>query len=219
MLRTFSDNPTCRHIIFGGCHDAGYLLNLEQFKHNEQKAARISLLETTPAYRGFADLALFKRARFDSVFKSEPLPDSAGSNFTATSNTFVPNTFVPSTFVQQSTQVPNPGILRTTTNQSPRPSVASPSPSTPPSSAATVPPTEANGDSWGMLSRLLNSSSLIIICDVAVPDGNPEYCLELANRYQLPSAKPVAQRTAASPSRQALRLTRRKSTLITTKTK
>jgi hypothetical protein len=46
MLRTFSINPTCRHIIFGGCHDAGYLLNLEQFKHNESKAARITLLES-----------------------------------------------------------------------------------------------------------------------------------------------------------------------------
>ncbi|KAJ4369862.1 hypothetical protein N0V83_005626 [Neocucurbitaria cava] len=77
MLRTFSDNPTCRHIIFGGCHDAGYLLNLEHFKHNPSKAARITLLETTPAYRGFAELSNFTRARFDDVFKTGPLPDYA----------------------------------------------------------------------------------------------------------------------------------------------
>ncbi|CAE7195685.1 hypothetical protein P3342_009939 [Pyrenophora teres f. teres] len=77
MLRTFSDNPTCRHIIFGGCHDAGYLLNLEHFKHDVHKASQITLLETTPAYRGFTDLNNFKRARFDDVFKKEPLPDYA----------------------------------------------------------------------------------------------------------------------------------------------
>jgi len=46
MLRTFCANPTCRHIIFGGCHDTGYLVNLEQFKHNESKAACITLLES-----------------------------------------------------------------------------------------------------------------------------------------------------------------------------
>src|SRR4051794_37516960 len=83
MLRTFSDNPTCQHIVFGGCHDAGYLLNLEHFKHNTAKASRITLLETTPAYRGFAELSNFKRARFDNVFKSEPLPD-----FMPTTTTF-----------------------------------------------------------------------------------------------------------------------------------
>lgn len=77
MLRTFSDNPTCRHIIFAGCHDAGYLLNLEQFKHNTFKAGRFTLLETTTPYPGYEHLSNFKRARFDDVFKSEPLPDYA----------------------------------------------------------------------------------------------------------------------------------------------
>jgi hypothetical protein len=76
MLRTFSDNPTCKHIIFGGCHDAGYLLNLDQYKHNPQKAARITLLESTPAYRGFTDLPNFVRTRFDGVFRTQPLPES-----------------------------------------------------------------------------------------------------------------------------------------------
>jgi hypothetical protein len=75
MLRTFSDNPTCKHIVFGGCHDAGYLLNLDQYKHNPIRAARITLLESTPAYRGFTDLPNFQRARFDNVFKNTPLPD------------------------------------------------------------------------------------------------------------------------------------------------
>lgn len=148
MLRTFSDNPTCRHIVFGGCHDAGYLLNLEQFKHNEAKAARITLLETTPMFRGFAELSHFKRARFDSVFKSEPLPEATPSAFVATTSSFVPS----------SAQAPvqPTALFRATTNPSPRTSVSSPSPHTPPSSVTgpetpgTISSNGTNGDaSWG----------------------------------------------------------------------
>ncbi|KAF2118679.1 hypothetical protein BDV96DRAFT_487270 [Lophiotrema nucula] len=75
MLRTFSDNPTCKHIIFGGCHDQGYLLNLDQYKHDQRKAERITLLETTASARGFAELPNFKKTRFDSVFRYDPLPE------------------------------------------------------------------------------------------------------------------------------------------------
>jgi hypothetical protein len=145
MLRTFSDNPTCRHIIFGGCHDAGYLLNLEQFKHNEHKAARVTLLETTPAFRGFTELAHFKRARFEDVFRSEQLPESMPLPFVNTTNSFIPPA------ASAPTPIHSPGLLRTNTNQSPRPSVSNTSPSTPPSS---VGGTESNGDaSWGTLSH------------------------------------------------------------------
>jgi hypothetical protein len=141
MLRTFSDNPTCRHIIFGGCHDAGYLLNLEQFKHNERKAAGITLLETTPAFRGFAELSHFKHARFESVFRSQPLPESIPLPFVNTTTSYAPAVSAP-------TPTQSPGLLRTNTNQSPRPSVTDTSPSTPPSS---ITGPESNGDgSWGM---------------------------------------------------------------------
>jgi hypothetical protein len=141
MLRTFSDNPTCRHIVFGGCHDAGYLLNLEHFKHNMPKASRITLLETTPAYRGFTDLANFKRARFDDVFKNEPLPDYAPPPI----NGFAQ--MVMQSPVQPTVQP----LLRSMTNKSstsPKTSVASPSPSITPVSAVAA--AELNGDSsWG----------------------------------------------------------------------
>src|SRR5262245_53402541 len=75
MLRTFSNNPTCKHIIFGGCHDAGYLLNLDQYKHTADKAAHITLLESTPAFRGFTNLPNFRRTRFDLVFRNTPVPE------------------------------------------------------------------------------------------------------------------------------------------------
>lgn len=144
MLRTFSDNPTCRHIVFGGCHDAGYLLNLEQFKHNELKAGRITLLETTPAFRGFADLSHFRRARFEQVFKSEPLPESTPSAFAPNANPLVPANAAPA--------VQSPGLLRKTTNPSPKPAVSSPAPETPPLSV-TGPPAETNGGSWATIGK------------------------------------------------------------------
>ena len=141
MLRTFSDNPTCRHIVFGGCHDAGYLLNLEHFKHNMLKASRITLLETTPAYRGFTDLTNFKRARFDDVFKNEALPDYAP----LPSNGFAQMT------MQSPVQPTVQPLFRSITNKSstsPKTSVASLSPSLTP--VSTVAAAELNGDaSWG----------------------------------------------------------------------
>lgn len=144
MLRTFSDNPTCRHIIFGGCHDAGYLLNLDQFKHNEAKASRITLLESTPAYRGFTELPNFKRAKFDDVFRNEPLPESAPA---------VNTTVIAAQSPPPSAQ-PAP-VMRSLTNKTP-PAVAvlpavSPSPSTP---APSVSATESSEDStWASVGK------------------------------------------------------------------
>ncbi|KAF2660893.1 hypothetical protein K491DRAFT_688013 [Lophiostoma macrostomum CBS 122681] len=75
MLRTFSGNPTCKHIVFGGCHDNGYLLDLDQYKHNEARASRITLLQTAATQPGFRSLPNFKKAQFDAVFRPQPLPD------------------------------------------------------------------------------------------------------------------------------------------------
>jgi hypothetical protein len=142
MLRAFSDNLTCRHIIFGGCHDAGYLLNLDQFKHNEQKANRITLLESTPAYRGFVDLPNFRRARFDQVFRTEPLPESAPAV----------NTSFPQSPPTQPAKQQSPGLSRASTMNKTPPILTSasraisPAPSTP-ASSVTEPPTESSEDS------------------------------------------------------------------------
>ncbi|KAI0583435.1 hypothetical protein TUN199_05715 [Pyrenophora tritici-repentis] len=147
MLRTFSDNPTCRHIIFGGCHDAGYLLNLEHFKHDMLKASQITLLETTPAYRGFTDLNNFKRARFHDVFKNEPLPDYAP-----------PINGFGQLAVQSPVQLAvQPPIRSNTNNVSTSPTIisrsaTSPSPSVTPLSSTT--PGESNKDSsWATVGK------------------------------------------------------------------
>ncbi|GME53878.1 c-x8-c-x5-c-x3-h type zinc finger protein [Neofusicoccum parvum] len=74
MMRVFISNIQCKHIIFGGCHDNGYLPNLDTYKHDPSYSSRISLLETTPATAGFTALK-FKTVNFTSVFRPDELPE------------------------------------------------------------------------------------------------------------------------------------------------
>lgn len=139
MLRTFSDNPTCKHIVFGGCHDSGYLLNLEHIKHNIAKASRITLLETIPPHRGFLELINFKRAQFENIFRSEPLPEPAP-----------PMGFPVHSPVQASVQ---PSVSRTTTLKS-SPTPKPRQPASIPSPSVTPAPTESSEDSsWASISK------------------------------------------------------------------
>ncbi|KAF2744461.1 hypothetical protein M011DRAFT_470320 [Sporormia fimetaria CBS 119925] len=71
-LRAFIDNPTCKHIYFGGCHDTGYLVNFEKYKHNEEISKRITLIEATTPH-GLFEALPFDRTRFDAVFRNEEL--------------------------------------------------------------------------------------------------------------------------------------------------
>ncbi|KAJ4340864.1 hypothetical protein N0V87_002218 [Didymella glomerata] len=155
MLRTFSDNPTCRHIIFGGCHDSGYLNNLDQFKHNEAKAGRITLLETTPAYPEFAHLPNFKRAKFDDVFRNEPLPDSAPAPavYTAVAAAQSPPPSAQSPVAMRS--LTNGSMTnKTPPSRSVVPAFVSPSPS-PSTPAPSVSATESSEDSnWASVTKI-----------------------------------------------------------------
>lgn len=195
MLRTFSDNPTCRHIIFGGCHDAGYLLNLDQFKHNEAKASRITLLETTPAHRGFTDLPNFKRVNFDSVFRNEPLPDSAP----------VPAPVNNTTLAAAQSPPPSaqPCITRSSTNKTPPapavlPPAVSPSPSTP---APSITATESSEDSsWANVGKAGNvRTSSVPTAPKAVSKGNApkKYAYFNKEEQRLDEALPARDRTSA----------------------
>ncbi|KAF2455852.1 hypothetical protein BDY21DRAFT_288622, partial [Lineolata rhizophorae] len=73
MFRLFVHNQQCKHIIFGGCHDNGYLPNLDPYKRTEA-ASRISLLETYRVQPGFGALN-FRIISFPDLFRSEPLPE------------------------------------------------------------------------------------------------------------------------------------------------
>jgi len=156
MLRTFSDNPTCRHIIFGGCHDAGYLLNLDQYKHNPAKASRITLLESTPAWRGFLELPNFQRANFDNVFRKHPLPESTHPFSHASVQPPI------------SATSPPPNFSRITTSPSPPLSYPNPPPgfTNPPPGFTNPPPGFADGSS-------VTSSPATTVSSLANPTSEP----------------------------------------------
>lgn len=78
MFRLFVHNTHCKSIVFGGCHDNGYLPNLEPYKRDESVAERMTLLESTPAEWQYRNLG-FPIVRFPNVFRSQPLPDKPAS--------------------------------------------------------------------------------------------------------------------------------------------
>ncbi|KAI9721854.1 MAG: hypothetical protein M1828_004949 [Chrysothrix sp. TS-e1954] len=78
MFRLFASNVHCKQIIFGGCHDNGYLNDLEPIKRNKDIADKMTLLETTPAQWQFKSLG-FPIVRFSSVFRDNDLPSRYGA--------------------------------------------------------------------------------------------------------------------------------------------
>ncbi|KAI1137226.1 hypothetical protein F5Y05DRAFT_388537 [Hypoxylon sp. FL0543] len=77
-LRLMVHNLQCRHIIFGPCHDRGYIVELRPHQLETSISTKISLLETTPASHEFYELT-FRRVKFTDVFRSETLPDGPPS--------------------------------------------------------------------------------------------------------------------------------------------
>ncbi|KAI1460002.1 hypothetical protein F4805DRAFT_419562 [Annulohypoxylon moriforme] len=73
-LRLLVHNLQCKHIIFGPCHDKGYIAELRPYQFDTSISPKLSLLETTIPPRDFQELR-FRRVRFSDVFRSEPLPD------------------------------------------------------------------------------------------------------------------------------------------------
>ncbi|KAL9094470.1 MAG: hypothetical protein Q9165_003320 [Trypethelium subeluteriae] len=74
FFRLFIQNIQCKHIIFGGTHDNGYLPNLDPYKRDALAAKRITLLQFATVQPGFRELN-FPVVRFDSVFRPTGLPD------------------------------------------------------------------------------------------------------------------------------------------------
>ncbi len=57
MLRAVVRNRQVRHVVLGPCHDNGYLPVLRPYNSEPATSQKITLLDTTPAQPGFADLA------------------------------------------------------------------------------------------------------------------------------------------------------------------
>ncbi|TLD26431.1 hypothetical protein PspLS_05264 [Pyricularia sp. CBS 133598] len=69
-LRVMSRLSQCKHVIFGPCHDNGYLPVLEPYKQDPIVGPKLSLLEASPATPGFIRLGL-PRTRFPTLFRPD----------------------------------------------------------------------------------------------------------------------------------------------------
>lgn len=144
-LRLFLPNMQCKHVIFGGCHDNGYLPTLDPYKRDQNTAPRISLLETLPIQPGFKQLG-FKVVQFPTVFRSEPLPDRS----------IVP-TFVPSTVQSNAVAQPNSALSSRTNSFATSGVSIDPSPTPAQAAASTLPktttPNPSDNSSWASVGK------------------------------------------------------------------
>lgn len=78
QLGLFVSNIQCKHIMLGVAHDNGYVPTLDPYKTNMTTASRISLLRPIYAGREFQNLP-FEIVQFDSIFRTEELPNDRPS--------------------------------------------------------------------------------------------------------------------------------------------
>lgn len=76
IFEQFIENPTCRHILFGACHDNGYVRLLEKYAADSAVTERVTLLYSFETGREFTGLP-FKSTKMDAVFRTQPLNGSA----------------------------------------------------------------------------------------------------------------------------------------------
>ncbi|KAK3940250.1 hypothetical protein QBC46DRAFT_385688 [Diplogelasinospora grovesii] len=72
IFKQFVENPTCRHVIFGACHDNGYVRLLEEYAVDNAVAERVTLVHSFDIGKEFASLK-FKSTKMDGVFHGKPL--------------------------------------------------------------------------------------------------------------------------------------------------
>jgi hypothetical protein len=69
VFEQFVRNPTCRHVIFGACHDNGYVRVLEKYEKNAV-AERVTLLHSFDTGREFGSLK-FQSTKMETIFRTE----------------------------------------------------------------------------------------------------------------------------------------------------
>ncbi|KAM0334997.1 hypothetical protein ACHAQA_000031 [Verticillium albo-atrum] len=73
LLQLFFENPSCCHIIFGACHDNGYVRTLEKVVASEEAKDRLTLLHSFHVGREFGPLNIKKSTTMGAIFRTEPL--------------------------------------------------------------------------------------------------------------------------------------------------
>ena len=137
MLDHFHRTIQCKKIFFVGCHDNGYLNDLQQYTSpSTTDDHRIVLVETTPAQPSFRSLLPFPVIQFNSVFRSTSLHlgDSSPSPKTATcsparelsiedTSSVVPQTAKPELRKASPPSIMPPSAIPTTSTTSPGPTM------------------------------------------------------------------------------------------------
>lgn len=75
VLEHFKENPCCKHIVLGGCHDNGYVCDLDIIKSEGSLQDRITLLKSFQTGRQYSDLP-FKSIHLPSLFRTQALSAS-----------------------------------------------------------------------------------------------------------------------------------------------
>ncbi|KAI9735182.1 MAG: hypothetical protein M1834_001772 [Cirrosporium novae-zelandiae] len=71
----FLGAPQCKHIIFGACHDNGYVRKLEGFARDPDTCARLTLIGSFETGREFASLP-FRSTKLGSIFRTTTVLDA-----------------------------------------------------------------------------------------------------------------------------------------------
>lgn len=79
VLEHFKENPCCMHIVLGGCHDNGYVCDLDIIKSEGSLHDRITLLKSFQTGRQYSDLP-FKSVRLPSLFRTQAFSASVPLN-------------------------------------------------------------------------------------------------------------------------------------------
>ncbi|KAL5379282.1 hypothetical protein DPSP01_008555 [Paraphaeosphaeria sporulosa] len=69
VLQHFQENPCCKHIVLGSCHDNGYVCHLDVIRSEGSLRDRITLLKSFQTGRQYGDLP-FKSIRLPSLFRT-----------------------------------------------------------------------------------------------------------------------------------------------------
>ncbi|WAO91234.1 Hypothetical protein NCS54_00869400 [Fusarium falciforme] len=72
VFKQFVGNPTCRHVIFGACHDNSYVRLLEDYASDDSVVERVTLLHGFSVGREFRQLG-FKSMAMNGVFRDGPV--------------------------------------------------------------------------------------------------------------------------------------------------
>ena len=88
LFSLFIKDTHCKHLVLGCCHDNGYVVILDPYKHNAAATSRITLLQGPRSGREYSQLP-FEKLKLNDLFREAALtpnnaihPASPGASFT-----------------------------------------------------------------------------------------------------------------------------------------